>query len=283
MHGELRFGVVVLIGRPQSWLWFDFSNLTETQRKSIQRFYNPAYWQCAAKCRDTAFKLTESLYKLSHSLSIMENQQQYNYDGAPIETAAVYYQALQDAPYHLDAFISYLRILADCICFALPFFYQTRESITNRSFRDQMRWFLEKKPKFDEEYTAILRKHTSWFELLSGKGEAEGSEKGIRDLNYHHFATYQFGSTVLPNGQHQILISQVTSKGIVHQNVLATLEEITYDLFEYLDRVYELFVGRFSSEIPQYAWNLEANSVLMKLKMEEMQSKYRLYPLILSG
>jgi len=279
-HGELRFGIVELIGRRQSWLWLDFPNLKEAQRKSIQRFNNRTYWQCAAKCRDTAFKLSKALYKLSNSLTIMEDRDKYSYDGAPIETAATYFQAMHEAPYHLDAFISYLRILADCISFALPYFYETKESISNRGFREQMKWFINTRPNFDPEYMAILQEHTKWFELLAGKAEAGSSEKGIRDLNFHNFATYQIGGTALPNGRHEVLISQVTSKGIVHQNVLSTLEDLSEDFFQYLDRVYDLFTGRFSSEIPEYDWRSPGNSLLMNIAMPEIRSKYRLYPLI---
>jgi hypothetical protein len=230
-HGELRFGIVKLIEGRQSFLWLDFPNLKEAQQKSIKRFNNRTYWQCAEKCHDTAFKFSQALYKLSNSLAIIENQDKYCYDGATMEIAVIYFQAIREAPYHLDAFISYLRILADCISFALPFFYETKESIPNRGFRDQMKWFINTKPTFDPEYTAILRENTKWFDLLAGKAEAGSSEKGIRDLNYHNFATYQIGGAVLPNGRHEVFVSQVASKGIVHQNVLLTLEDLLEDFF----------------------------------------------------
>lgn len=279
-HGEIRFGIVELIGRRQSWLWSDFPRLTQEQRKSIQRFNNHTYRQCASKCRDTALKLIHALYKLSNSLIILEGHDKYCYDGAPMETAAIYFQAIQDTPYHLDAFISYLRIIADCISFALPFFYETKKSIPNRGYREHLKWFTKTTPSFDPEYTSILQRKTKWFELLAGKADPGSSAKGIRDLNFHNFATYQIGGYILPIGHHEVQISQVTSTGIANQNVLSTLEDLLDDFFQYLDCVYDLFIGRFRSEIPEYDWYSPSNSILMSLEMPEIRSKYRLFPLI---
>lgn len=282
-HGELRFGIIELINRRQSWLWVEYPNLTKIQHEAIRRFHKSIYWQCAAKCHDTAMKLCLSMYKLSCDLIIIDNKNKYCFDGAPLDTAAIYFQAMNDVPYHLDSFISYLRILADCICFALPFFYQTKEHIPSRSFRDQIKWFIKTKPDFDPEYAKILNDHTYWFDLLAGKSEMDNTQKGIRDLNFHNFAIYQLGFYPLPNGQHQISISQVVGSGIAHQNILSTIEEIIQDFFEYLDLVYKLFIGRFLIEIPEYDWDSEDKSVLMGLEMEDIKRKYRFFPLISSG
>jgi hypothetical protein len=279
-HGTLKFGIVDLIRKRQSVLWNVFPNISEEQRQSIKRFDKRAYYQCANKCNNTVFDLNKALYKLGNSLLIAENQDTYCYDGAPMETAGIYFEAMNDIGYHLDAFISYLRILVDCISFALPFFYETTIKIKNTGFREQMKWHLKTQPDFDPEYSTILREQTKWFELLAGREINGISHKGIRDLNFHNFATYQIGQTVLPDGRHQILVSQVAINGVVHNDVLSTLEDLIEDFFYYLDRVYDLFTKRFSIEIPTYDWFAPSNSVLVNLEMPDIQSKYRLYPLL---
>jgi hypothetical protein len=278
-HGTLKFGLVELISSRQSFLWSDFPNITSEQRELIKRFEKLSYWQCAKKCNDTAHKLNQALYKLGNCLLIAENEDAYAYDGAPLEKASVYFEAMNDIPYHLDAFISYLKILADCIAFAIPFFYQTSKSIANNGFRGQKKWF-SVYPNFDPEYTKILNEQTRWFDLLAGKGTNGNSEKGIRDVNFHNFGTYQIGQSVFQDGRHEIFVSQITSKGIIHNDVLSTLEELVEDFFYYLDRVYELFTQRFCKEIPQYDWLSPSKSVMMNIEMSNVQQKYRLYPII---
>lgn len=246
--------------------------------KSIKRFQNRTYWQCAKKCWDTTLELDKALYKLGNCLLIAENQDTYAYDGAPMEKASIYFEAMSDIPYHLDAFISYIRILVECISFAIPFFYETKEHINNSGFRNQMKWLL--KTNIDPEYSKILREHTGWFDLLAGKENKDNPQKGIRDINFHNFGTYQIGGTVLPDGRHQIFVQQVASKGVIHSDVLTTLEGLVEDFFCYLDRVYSLFIERFSKEIPQYDWFSPSKSTLMTYEMTDIRKKYRLYPII---
>lgn len=279
-HGILKFGIVELIRIRQSFLWSDFSNITSEQKKMINRFNKQTYWQCSNKCNDTLDKLNTALYKLGNCFLIAENKDKYFYDGAPLETATIYLGAMKEIPYHLDAFITYLKILVDCISFAIPFFYVTSQNIPNRSFRDQMKWFVNKKPGFDPEYTKILQEQIKWFSLLAGKEIDGSSDKGIRDVNFHNFGTYQIIEADLPNGRHQVQVSQVWSQGIIHSDVLGTLEDLVEDYFYYLDRVYELFAQRSSIEIPEFDWFAPANSVFMNIEMSDIQSKYRLYPII---
>lgn len=279
-HAELRIGIVRLIEQRQSWLWIGENNLSEDQHAILKRFNNRGYWQCCSKIRDTCFKMIYALNRLGSAILVMENCDTYAFDGAPIDHAAIYYSAIDEAPYHLDAYISYLRIFADCISFALPFFYVTTGSISNNSFRDQKKWFLEKMPTFDPEYSGILKTQTKWFDLLAGNEDSTGGQKGIRDLNYHRFATYQFGSRPLPNGHHQILISHVTAQGIQQPDLLATLEELTHDYFQFLELVHAHFAKLASEEFPQHPWSSEERSILVNLEMEAVSEKYRLFPTI---
>ncbi len=284
-HGIIKFGIVELIRIRQSFLWSDFPNITSEQKSMINRFNKRAYWQCSKKCNETVDKLNTALYKLGNCLLIAENEDKYSFDGAPLETAAIYLGAMKEIPYHLDAFISYLRILVDCISFALPYFYDTSIHISTRSFRDQYKWFVNTNPNFDPEYTKILKEQINWFDLLAGKtnngvSKKEDSEKGIRDVNFHNFGTYQIITADLPNGKHKIQVSQAWSQGIIRADVLGTLEDLIEDFFVYLDQVYELFVQRFSLEIPEFDWFAPANSIFVNIEMPDIQSKYRFYPII---
>jgi hypothetical protein len=68
-----------------------------------------------------------------------------------------------------------------------------------------MEWFKENKT-FDIEYTRILNDYSGWFQKLAGK-----DVKGIRDVIFHRFGTYQLGQSVLPNGKHPVYIGLVTA------------------------------------------------------------------------
>lgn len=281
MHVELRFGIVELIDRRQFPAWIGVDYLSEDQRTALKRFNNREYLQCCSKLRDTSLKMIHALNYLGSTLLVMENRDQYAYDGASMEHAAIYFSALNEAPYHLDAYISYLRILADCLSFAIPFFYVKAKGIENRSFRKHKTWFLETFPDFDPEYSAILQSHTKWFDLLAAKGDANGEGiKGIRDINYHRFATYQFGSRPLPNGQHRILISHVTGEGIQRSDLLATLEELTHDFFQFLELTHVHFAALASKEVPQHPWSSEERSILMEFEIKDVRAKYRFFPMI---
>lgn len=281
MHAELRFGITELVERRQFSAWIGVDYLSKDQKVALKRFNNRDYLQCCSKLRDTSLKIVHALNCLSNSLLIMENRDQYAYDGAPMEHAATYFSAVSEAPYHLDAYIAYLKIFADCLSFAIPFFYVKAKGIKNKSFRDHKSWFLKTSPTFDSEYSNILQSHTKWFDLLAGKEDAiKGGIKGIRDVNFHQFGIYQFGSRPLPNGQHQILISHVTGKGIQREDLLTTLEELTRDFFQFLELTHAHFAKLASKEIPQHSWNSVERSILMKFEMKDVRAKYRFFPLI---
>jgi len=275
--GQLRFGIEPLIGNCQSWVWNFKKDLPDTIKESLKRFNNRAYWQCAKKCKDTVYKINKAVYNLGRCIDVFEHQEEYSFDGAPIDKAAKYFKASDDIPYHLDSLISYLRILADCIAFAIPFFYRTDESIANRSFRDQRKWFLEKKPDFDEKYSDILKHYSLWFDKLAGK-----SPKGVRDVMFHNFGTYQLGCAHFPDGKNEIFINQITSEGILDQDLAFTLTEIIYGFFSYLDQTYSLFGVRIAEEFsPFITSDLVKRSVFMIFKnFDNFRKKYRLYPII---
>jgi hypothetical protein len=278
--GQLRFGIEPLIGSCQSWVWKFEKDLPKAIQNTLKRFDNLVYWQCAKKCKDTVHKINKAIYNLGFCMDIFERKQEFAFNGAPIDKAAIYFKASDDIPYHLDSLISYLRVLADCIAFAIPFFYRTQESIANRSFREHRKWFMEKKPDFDPDYKAVLMYHSFWFDKLAGK-----SPKGVRDVIFHNFGTYQLSCTHFPNGNTEIFINQITSEGIKDQDLTFTLREIITGFFTYLDKTYSIFGTRIAEEFsPFVTLDLEKTSVFMNFKKSpNLREKYRLYPLIETG
>ena len=275
--GQLRFGIETLIVECQPWLWYSDASVPDSAKEVLARFSKPTYWQCATKCKYTVHKLNKSVYNLSKFIDVFERQQEYAYNGAPSERAEIYLQALDDIPYHLDSLIMYLRILADCIAFAIPFFYHTQKSIANRSFRDHRKWFLKTEPGFDPEYSSVLQSHSKWFDKLAGN-----DPKGIRDVMFHHFGTYQLGSTQLATGENTIFIQQITSTGIKDQNLVFTLSDVIEDFFLYLDAAYTIFGNRIALELtPLITQPLEERCVFTTFTdFPDLRVKYRLYPLI---
>lgn len=275
--GQLRFGIEQLIGGCQSWIWKFEKDLPAKVQDSLKRFDNRLYWQCAKKCKDTVHKIDKAIYNLGICMDIFEHQQEFAFNGAPMEKAAIYFKASDDIPYHLDSLISYLRILADCIAFAIPFFYRTNKSIANRSFRNHRKWFIETDPTFDPDYAAVLKNHSFWFDKLAGK-----DPKGVRDIIFHHFGTYQLGCMHFPNGKNEIFVNQITSEGIKDNDLTFTINEIINGFFEYLDETYSIFGARIAEEFtPVITTDLEKRSTFMNFKdTPNLKMKYRLYPLI---
>jgi len=213
--GELRFGFAQLIDRCLSWRWVDSGNVSDSLKDTLSRFHNRTYWQCAAKIKDTVHKLDKTISYLGQAMDIFERQEEFAFDGAPLEKASTWFQATDDLPYHLDSLLAYLRIFADCVAFSVPFFFRTKESIANRSFRDQRTWFIEKQQDFDPSYASVLREQTVWFDKLAGK-----DPKGVRDLHFHNFATYQLGWVAYPAGERTISVQQVTAQGISDSDLI---------------------------------------------------------------
>ena len=275
--GEFRFGISQLIDRCQSCRWFGTEDMSTSLKETLARFHNRTYWQCACKCNDTVHKLHKAVSSLGRGMDTFERHDEFVFDGASLDTAAVWLQAADDLPYHFDSLLSYLRILADCIAYSVPFFYRTKESIPNRSFRDQRKWFVERCPDFDPAYTSVLREQTAWFDKLAGK-----VPRGVRDLHFHRFATYQLGWVTCRTGERTISVQQITAGGIEHPDLTFTLSAIIGEFFAYLDAVYILFSDRLTKECTSLMeGSLEERSVLMRYTgIPELRTRYRLCPLI---
>lgn len=269
------FGIEYLISRCQDFLWRSIEDLPDSLRDSLERFNNRTYWQCAKKTRETVFKIDKAITEIGKCIVNFENK---NYPGFEKNSPEGFHSLVKvsgDIPYHFDSLISYLRILADCISFAIPFFYRTSKSIANRSFRDHRKWFINKQPNFDQEYHQILKDNTEWFDQLAGK-----EPKGIRDILFHNFATYQFGYKLTPTGKNELFVYQVTSKGLREPNLNFTIGEIITGFFHYLDNVYELFGSRIVQEFhPYIERDLGKLSEFYKISnLSDENDYYRLYP-----
>jgi len=273
---EYHFGMVRLIEfcNPLGWIG---ENKTEKTKSFLRRFDNRVYWQCARKCRDTVWKIHTAVIYLSDYVHIFEKRDKYMYDGAPPEEWSVFMNASDEIPYHLDSLITYIRILADCIAFSVPFFYRTNKRIAYRSFREHRNWFLKIDNKFDPAYSHILENQTSWFEKIAGK-----EPQGIRDIVFHNFGTYQLGDSLFSDGKTKIRIELVSSKGVIVPEVTFTLEEIIHGFYDYLDAIYILFGNRIFEEIsPEISKSINNMSLFATFQtIENIQDRYLFYPQI---
>jgi len=243
--GEFHFGISNLINACSSTSWVFTENIPDSAKSVIQRFHNKAYWQCTIKTSDIVDKLLRSIDYLSYNIKIYENDDILNYVRQNIKEAKQFPRLLNapnEISYHLDSFIYNLRILADCIAFAIPFFYKTKKSISSRSFSKHKKWFLNNS-NFDKKYLKILNEHTKWFNLLAGD-----NFQGIRDLSVHRFGIYQIGYVKDSNNKKQLTISLFAS-GSRDPSLTVTLSTIMNDYFNYLDNTYEHFYNKMKSQL----------------------------------
>jgi hypothetical protein len=129
-------------------------------------------------------KLEDTFWKMNRTAELYDvaRRRIVNIKGPtiPAEDLAATQQALQDIPLHLDCVLLYLRILVDCLANLTSQLYPY-ESVPFRSFRDQIKWFTQKRPEVDPEYAQILKLHSNWFTTLAGDKRREG----LRDLVVH--------------------------------------------------------------------------------------------------
>ncbi len=140
--------------------------------------------------------------------------------------------AQQDLPLYLDLMLLYLRIEADAFAVVVSYFYERDGIVPTRSFREQRKWFLEKRPEFDPEYARILGERCTWFDSLAGKQPA-----GLRDVIVHKGGTYQLGWT-LPTleDEFDLRASVLDARGFVEDDLFKALVEVTQGWFAFLDQ-----------------------------------------------
>lgn len=275
--GQLRFGIDKLLGSCLYWIWNTKKEVPDSVQTVVKRFNNKVYTQCVAKFRDSVFKIDKAILNLSTAIDIFERKDEYLKNGSTVEQINKYLNTQSEIPYHLDSLLSYIRILADCLAFSIPFFYSSAKNISNRSFNDHRKWFLKTRSNFDLEYNEILLSRTRWFDLLAGE-----NPKGVRDSIIHNFATYQLGFTRKTGKKANIFINLVTSEGISDPKLYFTITTILADFFEYLDSIYFLFGQRIIEEMKfPLIKSFELSSVLMNYSdFKNLSTRYRLYPQI---
>ena len=273
--GEFHFGIVSLMVFCLPMVWLNIPP-EERPQEFLKRFNKRSYLQRVQKSKDTIWKIHTAIRYLSNYITIAKNEENYAFDGAPIEKAAIYFNAIDDIPYHFDSLISYTRILVDCISSTIPYFYETKTHIVSEGFRQQKKWFLKNR-LFDSEYTSILSSKTAWFDVLAGK-----KPKGYRDILFHQFATYQTGKIRYPNGKYKLIISLVTADGFATSDLIQSITNLLSDFFSYLDDTYKLFGNRILQEINMNVpGKLEDMSIINGFSgNKNLQQDYRFYPLI---
>jgi len=274
--GIFYFGIEKLINRCQSILWTPIKDQPIEIQNLVKRFNNPSYWQCAHKLTDTVNKMIRAILFLNTELDIIQEKDNFLIDGVPIETALPFFNAMDIIPYHLDSLITYIRIIADCLSFAIPYFYTRTGLIPTDSFSKQRNWFLNlHNRKLDEEYSEILETNLEWFNQLAGENFV-----GMRDLNFHRFGTYQITFEPTTDKIHHITISHISEKGIVRNDILGDLKELLCGFFSYLDLTYLHFFNKVQNEIFPQTWNIIDISVNNSLKINNIATRLNLLPLV---
>jgi hypothetical protein len=181
-------------------LWFGMLRFLETLNqfyclRLFPRDVEPPPWEekwFDAKFRKAVTKLRDTFWKLNRAAAHFHTNVEAfraNYHEKDLERFGKAQSALEDIPLYLDLLLLYIRVQADCIANVIPNLYGLkgqRNSIARDSFRDQMKWFLEKRPDFDPEYSAKLSSNVQWFSALAGDRRGQG----LRDVMVHYRGTY---------------------------------------------------------------------------------------------
>ena len=165
-----------------------------------------------------------------------------------IEDLAATQQALRDVPLHLDCVLLYLRILVDCLANLTSQLYPS-ERVPYRSFRDQMKWFTQKRPGVDPDYAKILEDHTSWFTTLAGDSKTDG----LRDLIVHGMVRteliFQPGKTAAENRVHSFLYGLIKPPTDNTLTLETSIQQMMAEFLEYLDHYAIHFAARVGGEM----------------------------------
>lgn len=209
----------------------------EWTRKWRQR----RFCQITTKFQDTFWKFDRAAGHFNRCVGTVK----LHHESRQREDLERFLNALRDIPLYLDLMLFYLRIQADCVASAIPYFYKQQAPIAERSFRDQVKWFTKTRPDFDPEYTAILNSNLDWFELLAGK-----DPKGLRDVIVHQCGTFQLGWSRHDGADDiELRASLVGNARIVHDNVVPALKSMVTDYFVYLDRIFAYFSAKLRVEL----------------------------------
>jgi hypothetical protein len=231
-------------------------------------------------------KLEDTFWKINRTAELYDvaRRRIVNIKGPTIsvEDLAATQQALRDVPLHLDCVLLYLRIFVDCLANLTSQFYPS-ESVPFRSFRDQMKWFIQKQPEVDPEYAQILKGHSNWFTTLAGDGKREG----LRDLIVHGMVRteliFQPGATQADNRVHSFLYGLIKSPTENAQTLENLIRQMMAEFLEYLDHYAIHFAARVGHEMGCVLldWNNPRSSLWFQIE-GEFDSQW-IFPSLIHG
>lgn len=174
-------------------------------------------------------------------------EQEARGETASTDKTIQHFEVCQDIPLYLDLMLVYFRIQIDALAQVLPHLYDGAPPIPQHSFRKQSKWFCDKRPDFDPEYTAILRGDLGWFDRLS-----DGTSHGLRDALLHRSATHQLGWYVpSKDGQSFALeAGLVGHTGYIENDLFSALRGILHGWCRFLDSIWNLHSKRLASRVP---------------------------------
>jgi hypothetical protein len=217
-----------------------YPTLRPWSRSQIDKFVT-----ALGKLEDTFWKIarTAELYDLARCQIV-----DLKGPTVSVESLAATQQALRDIPLHLDCVLLYLRILADCLANLTSQLYPS-DHVPFRSFRDQMKWFTQKRPEVDTQYAEILKSHTGWFTTLAGDSKTDG----LRDLIVHGMVrtelVFQVGTTPAENRVHSFLYGIVAPAANTTRTLEASIQQMMKELCEYLDHYAVHFAAKVGAEM----------------------------------
>jgi hypothetical protein len=262
---EFHFGVRSLFGSLRIAQAFPGRNKYPTL-KPWSRVQADKFLTAFGKLEDTFWKInrTAELYDVARRRIV-------NIKGPTIssEELGATQQALQDIPLHLDCALLSLRILVDCLANLTSQFYLS-ESVPFRSFREQIKWFTQKRTDVDPEYAQILKQYSNWFTTLAGDSKREG----LRDLVVHGMVRtqliFQPGATQMDNRVHSFLYGFIRSQAESTQALEPLLQRMMAEFMEYLDHYTMHFSARIDREIgcKLVDWNDPRSSLWFQIEGE---------------
>jgi len=234
LNGKFHFAVICLIKAIEHAQAFPgrnkYSTLKPWTREEADRFL-----LASGKLQDTFWKLERAAELLDNGRAKFPD---FRPPSATIEQITAMQQAHRDIPLFLDNVLIYLRVFVDCLAKVTSQLYERKNIVPSFSFREQKKWFLEKRRSVDPTYTAILENQTNWFTALAG----DSDEEGLRNLVIHRMVRmqlfYQPGKSPDTNQVHAFLYGDVGSQV---GSLLPTVQKLVDELCIFLDSYFEHF------------------------------------------
>jgi hypothetical protein len=195
-------------------------------------------------------KLQDTFWKLGRAAELLEIARTKFVDLQPPSTTHEQIVSIQEAhrdfPLFLDNVLIYLRIFADCLANLTSRLYGRRKDIPFFSFRDQKKWFIEKRTAVDPQYAEILKDQTTWFATLAG----DSDEYGLRDIVVHRMARTQifYKPGKVPD-ENQVAAFLYDDVGPMVGDLLPKIETLVDELCIFLDSYFDHFSKKVQAQL----------------------------------